>query len=150
MCTSTKMPSVRQCSCWHIQTTLIQSVLRRTCLLYNPAIPLLGIYPDKTIIHKGNRHPCVHGSSIYSRQGMKQPKHKASWDLGLELGHHHFCHVGQRESQGEPQFKSGEIKSPLEEQKHHFARAWIWEEAANWGHFCNQLPTSNILDIFSP
>ena len=40
-------------------------------LLYDPAIPLLGIYPDKTVISKRYMHPYVHGSTIYNSQDME-------------------------------------------------------------------------------
>ena len=38
---------------------------------YYPAIPLLGIYPEKTIIQKKHMHPNVHCSTIYNRQVME-------------------------------------------------------------------------------
>ena len=72
----------------------------------------------------------------------KQPKHKASWDLGLELGHHHFCHVGQRQSQDEPKFKSGEIKSPLEELNHHFAKGLDMRRGSELGPFLQSITHS--------
>ena len=40
-------------------------------LPYDPAIPLLGIYPDKTTIQKDNRHPYVHSSTIHNSQEME-------------------------------------------------------------------------------
>ena len=39
-------------------------------LPYNPAIPLLGMYPEKTIIQKVMYHS-VHCSSIYNSQDME-------------------------------------------------------------------------------
>ena len=42
-------------------------------LPYDPAIPLLGIYSEKTIIQKVMYHN-VHSSSIYNSQDMEQPK----------------------------------------------------------------------------
>ena len=39
-------------------------------LPYDPAIPLLGIYPEKTIIQRV-MHLSVHCSSIYSSQDME-------------------------------------------------------------------------------
>ena len=39
-------------------------------LLYNPAIPLLGIYPEKTIMQSDMYHN-VHCSSIYNSQDME-------------------------------------------------------------------------------
>ena len=39
-------------------------------LPYDPAIPLLGIYPDKTITQKDNMHLYVH-SSIHNSQDME-------------------------------------------------------------------------------
>ena len=40
-------------------------------LPYDPAIPLLGIYPEKTIIQKRDMHPNVHCSTIYNSQVME-------------------------------------------------------------------------------
>ena len=42
-------------------------------LLYNPAIPLLGIYPkkNKNNISKRYMHPKVHSSTVYHCQGME-------------------------------------------------------------------------------
>ena len=40
-------------------------------LPYDPAISLLGIYPDKTLIQKRCRHPYVHSSTIYNSQDME-------------------------------------------------------------------------------
>ena len=40
-------------------------------LPYDPAIPLLGIYPEKTIIQKRHMHPNVHCSTIYNSQVME-------------------------------------------------------------------------------
>ena len=40
-------------------------------LPYDPAIPLLGIYPEKTIIPKDPRHPNVHCSTICNSQVME-------------------------------------------------------------------------------
>ena len=37
----------------------------------DPAIPLLGIYPEKTIIQKRHMHPNVHCSTVYSSQVME-------------------------------------------------------------------------------
>ena len=39
-------------------------------LPYDPAVPLLGIYPEKTIIQRVMYHN-VHCSSIYNRQDME-------------------------------------------------------------------------------
>ena len=39
-------------------------------LPYGPAIPLLGIYPDKTLL-KRHMHPHVHCSTIYNSQDRK-------------------------------------------------------------------------------
>ena len=43
-------------------------------LPYDPAIPLLGIYPDKTLNLKRYMHPNVHSSTIYIAKTWKQPK----------------------------------------------------------------------------
>ena len=40
-------------------------------LPYDPAIPLLGIYPEKTIIQKRYMHHNVHCSTIYNSQVME-------------------------------------------------------------------------------
>ena len=40
-------------------------------LPYYPAIPLPGIYPDKTIIQKHTCTPNVHSSTIYNSQDME-------------------------------------------------------------------------------
>ena len=40
-------------------------------LPYDPAILLLSIYPDKTLIQKDNMHPHVHSSTIHSSQDME-------------------------------------------------------------------------------
>ena len=40
-------------------------------LPYGPVIPLLGIYPEKTIIQKDTCTSNVHCSSIYSSQDME-------------------------------------------------------------------------------
>ena len=39
--------------------------------LYDPTIPLLGRYPDKTIIHKDACTPMFTESTIYSSQDME-------------------------------------------------------------------------------
>ena len=38
---------------------------------YDPAIPLLGIYPDKTTIPKDTCTPYVHGSTIHNSQDIE-------------------------------------------------------------------------------
>ena len=43
----------------------------KTELPYDPAIPLLGIYLEKTIIRKDTCYPNVHCSSIYNSQDME-------------------------------------------------------------------------------
>ena len=40
-------------------------------LPYDPVIPLLGIYPDKTVNLKRYTHLYVHSSTIYNSQDMK-------------------------------------------------------------------------------
>ena len=40
-------------------------------LLYDPAIPLLGIYPDKTINSKRYLHPYVHSGTIHNSQDVE-------------------------------------------------------------------------------
>ena len=41
--------------------------------VFDPAIPLLGIYPKetKTLNLKEHKHPCVHCSIIYNHQDME-------------------------------------------------------------------------------
>ena len=53
----------------------VRSFLRKLKieLAYDPAIPLLGIYPDKTN-PKTYMHPYVHSSNIYSSQDMETHK----------------------------------------------------------------------------
>ena len=41
---------------------------------YDPAILLLGIYLEKTLIQKDNMHPYVHSSTIHNAKTWKQPK----------------------------------------------------------------------------
>ena len=40
-------------------------------LLYDPAIPLLGIYPEKTIIQKRDVYPNVHCRTLYNNYDME-------------------------------------------------------------------------------
>ena len=40
-------------------------------LSYDPAIPLLGIHLEKTIIQKRYMHPYVHSSTIHNSQDME-------------------------------------------------------------------------------
>ena len=40
-------------------------------LPYDPSIPLLGMYPDKTLNSKRYTHPNVHSSTIHSSQDME-------------------------------------------------------------------------------
>ena len=42
-------------------------------LAYDPAVPLLGIYPEKTNL-KRYMHPNVHSSTIYNSQDMEATK----------------------------------------------------------------------------
>ena len=44
---------------------------RKTELPYNPAIPLLGTLPDKTLIQKDTCTPIIHKSAIYNSQDME-------------------------------------------------------------------------------
>ena len=46
---------------------------RKIDLPYDPAIPLLGIYLEKTVNSKRFIHPNVHSSTIYNSQGMEAP-----------------------------------------------------------------------------
>ena len=43
-------------------------------LLYDPAIPLLGIYPEKTIIQKDPRTPMFIAALFAIARAWKQPK----------------------------------------------------------------------------
>ena len=38
---------------------------------YDPAIPFLGIYLEKTLIQKDNMHPYIHSSTIHNSQDME-------------------------------------------------------------------------------
>ena len=40
-------------------------------ILYDPAIPLLGIYPDKTLIQKDTCTPYIHSSTTHNSQDME-------------------------------------------------------------------------------
>ena len=40
-------------------------------LPYDPAIPLLAVYPEKTLIQKRYMYPNVHCSTIYNSQDME-------------------------------------------------------------------------------
>ena len=68
--------------CWW-ECKLVQPLWRQVCrflkklkieLPYNPAIPLLGIYLEKTIVQKDICTPNVHCSTIYNSQDIDQPK----------------------------------------------------------------------------
>ena len=41
---------------------------------YDPEIPLLGMYPEKTMIQKIHVYPNVHCSTIYNSQDMEATK----------------------------------------------------------------------------
>ena len=43
-------------------------------LPYDPSIPLLGIYQDKTLIQKDTCTPYVHSSTIHNSQHMETPE----------------------------------------------------------------------------
>uniref|UniRef100_A0A8D0PPA7 Uncharacterized protein n=1 Tax=Sus scrofa TaxID=9823 RepID=A0A8D0PPA7_PIG len=51
-------------------------------LPYDPAIPLLGIYPNKTFLPKDNMHPHVHCSSIHNSQDVETTQ--MSTDIRLD------------------------------------------------------------------
>ena len=58
---------------------MIQSLWRLLKILkiqlpYDPAIPLLGIYPEKTIIHKESRTPRFIAALFTIARTWKQPK----------------------------------------------------------------------------
>ena len=46
----------------------------KTELLYVPAIPLLGTYPEKTIIQKDTSIPMVQSNAAHSSQDRQTPK----------------------------------------------------------------------------
>ena len=46
----------------------------KTELLYDPAVPLLGIYPDKTIIQKDICTPKLIATLVMTAKTWKQPK----------------------------------------------------------------------------
>ena len=59
-------------------TTTMENSMRlfkklRIQLPYNLAVPLLSIYPEKTIIRKHTCNPNVHCSTIHNSQDMKAP-----------------------------------------------------------------------------
>ena len=41
-------------------------------LPYGPAIPHLGIYPEKNMIQKYDMHPNIHFSTVHNRQYMEE------------------------------------------------------------------------------
>ena len=43
-------------------------------LLYDPAIPLLGIHTKETRIERDTCYPSVHRSTVYDSQDMEQPR----------------------------------------------------------------------------
>ena len=52
--------------------TVLRSLKKRKLKLpYDPAIPLLGIYLEKTLIRKDNMFSYVHCSTIYNSQDME-------------------------------------------------------------------------------
>ena len=72
--------------CWW-ECKLIQSLWRTVWRLlknlkielpYDPAIPLLGTYPEKTIIQKDTCTPNVHCSTVYIARTRKQPKYPST------------------------------------------------------------------------
>ena len=48
--------------------------LKKLDLPYDPAIPLLGIYPEKDMIQKDTCTPCVTEASFTTAKRWKQPK----------------------------------------------------------------------------
>ena len=54
---------------WRIVWRLLKKL--KVELPYDPAIPLLGIYSEKTIIQNGYIFPSVHYSTIYNSQDME-------------------------------------------------------------------------------
>ena len=68
-----------ECKLIHSLWKTVQRFLKKLKieLPYDPAIPLLGIYPEKTIIQKRHTHPSVHCSTIYnSRHGSNLSVHR--------------------------------------------------------------------------
>ena len=51
---------------------------------YEPAIPLLGIYPEETVIQKGTRAPSVHCSTTDNSQGAGATSTPADGRAGQE------------------------------------------------------------------
>ena len=62
-----------ECKLLQLLWKIIWRFLRKLCLelQYDPAIPLLGIYPEKTFIQKDTT-PYVHYSTIHNSQDMEK------------------------------------------------------------------------------
>ena len=74
--------------CWW-ECKLIQPLWRTVCrflkkvkteLLYDPAIPLLGIYPEKTIIQKDTCTPMFTAALFTIARSWKQPKCTSTYE----------------------------------------------------------------------
>ena len=55
-------------------------------LPYDPAIPLLDIYPKTKHGPKGYMHPNVHCSTVYNSQDMEQTKCPSTEELIKKMG----------------------------------------------------------------
>ena len=58
---------------------IVWRFLKKLEFSYDPAIPLLGIYPDKTIIKRRSMHPYVHSSTIHNSQDGNNPNAIDRW-----------------------------------------------------------------------
>ena len=74
---------IQQCVCVNLKCKLVQPLWRTVWsflkklsieLPYDPAIPLLGIYPKKTIIRKGTCTPVFIAAVLTIAKTWKQPK----------------------------------------------------------------------------
>ena len=52
-------------------STRMCSPTQKLEILYDPAIPLLGIYPDKTVVQKDARTPVFIAAQFTNSQGMR-------------------------------------------------------------------------------
>ena len=69
-------------------------------LPFDPAIPLLGLYPKNPEYSKEHMHPNVHSSTIYNSQGWKQPRCPSVNEWIQKLVHLHNGKICSRKKEG--------------------------------------------------
>ena len=62
----------------------VERFLRKLELPYDPAIQLLGMYPDKTLNSKRYMHSDVYSSTIYNSQDMQTNVKCPLTDVGMK------------------------------------------------------------------